>query len=120
VLNGAEPIQKHFPIYLNPSPYASIYMCPKELDYTDFRPNPPNWYHFETLVRSSNEHFEIPVALRNLPGRLIYFSMGSIGCSDVSLMKRLIGILAKSLHRFIVSKGCSRNIKFQYAYKLIA
>ena len=105
IKNGGQPLHKSLPLCINYSPYANIYMCPKELDYTDFRPNPPNWHHFETFVRSSNEHFEIPASLANLPGRLIYFSMGSLGCSDVKLMKRIVSILGKSSHRFIVSKG---------------
>ena len=31
--------------------------------------------------------------------------MGSFGCANLDLMKRLTGILAKSQHKFIVSKG---------------
>ena len=59
----------------------------------------------ENVVRVTNETFEIPAQLRQRPGKLVYFSLGSIGCGLVDLMKRLIGILAKSQHNFIVSKG---------------
>jgi UDP:flavonoid glycosyltransferase YjiC (YdhE family) len=51
------------------------------------------------------ENFEIPEKLRNKSGKLIYLSMGSMGGADVELMKRLVSILSKSKHRFIVSKG---------------
>ena len=105
ISQGGEPLYKSLPYLMNYSPYANIYMCPKELDYTDFRPNPPNWYHFEAFIRSSDEHFEIPTSLQDLPGRLIYFSMGSMGCLDARLMTRLVNILGKSPHRFIVSTG---------------
>src|SRR5207302_6465936 len=37
--------------------------------------------------------------------KLIYLSLGSLGSADVGLMSRLIGLLAKTPHRVIVSKG---------------
>jgi len=89
-----------------PSPYLNIYMFPEELDYTDLRQLPQNWYQFDYFKRSGNEDFfEIPEKLRNKSGKLIYLSMGSMGGADVELMKRLVSILSKSKHRFIVSKG---------------
>jgi len=103
--HGCSPTPINLPFFLNPSPYANIYMYPKELDYTEFRPNPPNWHHFEAFVRSSNAQFEIPEQLKVLPGKLVYFSMGSIGTAELGCIKRLVAILAKSPHRFIVSKG---------------
>jgi len=36
---------------------------------------------------------------------LIYFSLGTMASMDIDLMRRLLNILAKSRHRFIVSKG---------------
>lgn len=49
--------------------------------------------------------FEVPEKLKNLPGKLIFLSMGSLASGDVPLMKRLVAILAKSPHKFIVSRG---------------
>jgi UDP:flavonoid glycosyltransferase YjiC (YdhE family) len=70
------------------------------------RPLPPNWYRFDNLKRTGGQHlFEVPQSLRERSGKLIYFSMGSMGGADVKLMERLINILSKSPHRFIVSKG---------------
>jgi UDP:flavonoid glycosyltransferase YjiC (YdhE family) len=43
--------------------------------------------------------------LRAGGGGLVYRSLGSLGSADVGLMERLIGILAETPHRFIVSKG---------------
>ena len=84
----------------------NIYGYPLELDYTDIRPLPKNFIRFDNLKRTE-EHlsFEIPVPLRDRPGKLVYFSMGSMGGADVENMKRLVTILSKSKHRFIVSKG---------------
>ncbi|CAG2179402.1 unnamed protein product, partial [Oppiella nova] len=88
------------------SKYLNIYGFPMELDYADIRPLPPKWYRFDNLKRTElQDTFEIPVPLRDRPGKLIYFSMGSMGGADVENMKRLVTILSKSKHRFIVSKG---------------
>ena len=38
-------------------------------------------------------------------GPLIYFSLGSLGSADVELMRRVIGCLAATPYRYIVSKG---------------
>jgi len=88
------------------SPYLNIYGFPLELDYLDIRPLPPNWYRFDNLKRTESQNtFEIPETLQNKSGKLIYFSMGSMGGADVQLMKRLVLMLSKSPNRFIVSKG---------------
>ena len=84
----------------------NIYGYPLELDYVDVRPLPPNWYRFDNLKRTSAVgKFEIPDELKNKPGKLVYLSMGTIGSGNLPMMNRLIGILAKSKHRFIVAKG---------------
>ncbi|CAG2164923.1 unnamed protein product [Oppiella nova] len=103
------PELKDFLIW-TPSPFANLYMTPKELDYTDIRPLPYNFYGFDCFKRSGNEDtFEIPESLKNRSGKLIYFSLGSMGSGNVELMKRLVAILSKSKHRFIVSKGVKHN-----------
>ena len=35
----------------------------------------------------------------------MYLSLGSLGSADVELMRRLVGEVADSPHRFVVSKG---------------
>jgi MGT family glycosyltransferase len=37
--------------------------------------------------------------------KLVYLSLGSLGSADVDLMRRLVAVLGKTRHRFIVSKG---------------
>ncbi|XP_054152664.1 O-mycaminosyltylonolide 6-deoxyallosyltransferase-like [Oppia nitens] len=105
--NGLPPLPEM--AFINDSKYLNIYGYPLELDYLDLRPLPDNWYRFDNLMRydskPSTKLFEIPDQLRDKPGKLIYFSLGSMGGADVDNMKRLIAILAKSGHRFIVSKG---------------
>src|SRR5699024_6862191 len=96
------------------SPFLNIYQYPKELDYLSIRPLPSNWRRVDTygLGRSEpvvvKEKFELPKEFLNNPdadSKLIYFSLGTLGCFDIDLMKRLLAIFAKSKHRFIVSKG---------------
>lgn len=92
--------------FITNSPYLNIYGYPEELDYLDIRPLPSNWCRCDSLTRYEKEsNFEIPDQLKGKSGKLIYFSLGSMGAFDIQLMKRLIGILAKSPNRFIVSKG---------------
>src|SRR5262249_48812227 len=51
------------------------------------------------------EPFELPDALRDGSGGLVYLSLGSLASGDVELMKRLVEVLAATPHRYIVSKG---------------
>ncbi|XP_054161727.1 NDP-glycosyltransferase YjiC-like [Oppia nitens] len=98
-----------------PSPYATIYMYPKELDYTDVRPLPETFHRFDNFRRTGNEDvFELPKQLSQRSGKLVYLLLGSMGSGNVDLMKRLVAILAKSEHRFIVSKGVKHD-KYELA-----
>ncbi|CAG2121967.1 unnamed protein product, partial [Medioppia subpectinata] len=105
--NGCEAIDfKDIPFFIKHSKYLNIYGYPLELDYQDMKPLPPNWHRFDNLKRQEKHMiFEIPMKLRNKTGKLVYFSLGSMGAADVDNMKRLVNILSKSKHRFIVSKG---------------
>jgi len=87
------------------SDFLSIYAYPKELDYTEINPMPPNWFRVDTFHRKTEEEFKIPEQLLKRTGKLIYLSMGTIGSADIELMKKLVKILSKTSHRYIVSKG---------------
>lgn len=87
------------------SPFLNIYMYPEELDYSEFSPL-KNWERCDCMVRDQKAgKFEIPAKLRELPGKLIFLSLGSLASADVTLMKRLTDMLADCPHRFIVAKG---------------
>src|SRR5204863_5021483 len=58
----------------------------------------------ESSVRTSDPPWAVPAALEG-EGALIYLSLGSLGSADVALMKRLMESLAKTPHRYVVSKG---------------
>lgn len=96
-----------WPFFHNASPYLNIYLYPEDMDYTDLRPNPPKWFRCDPLIRASisDDVFKLPEKIADKPGKLIYVSIGSFISADLFLMKRLIEILGKSRHRFIISKG---------------
>ncbi|MEV0617921.1 glycosyltransferase [Nonomuraea sp. NPDC050404] len=79
----------------------NLYVYPEILDYD--RPLGPTWHRLDSSVRETEEDFTLPFE-RN-EGALIYFSLGSLGSSDVELMQRVIDVLATTPHQVIVSKG---------------
>lgn len=93
--------------FIHDSDYANLYVYPQEADYTDLRPLDSTWHRMDSSVRSTDDQYEIPAAVAERPedSALIYLSLGSLGSADVDLMKRLIDVLGRTRHRFIVSKG---------------
>jgi MGT family glycosyltransferase len=88
----------------------NLYVYPGIADYTDARPLGPAWHRLDSSVRETDEEFTLPAALAGLGAgaegsALIYFSLGSLGSADVDLMRRIIASLARTPHRYIVSKG---------------
>ncbi|HEY1623630.1 MAG TPA: nucleotide disphospho-sugar-binding domain-containing protein [Streptosporangiaceae bacterium] len=79
-------------------------MYPQIADYRRTTPLDSTWHRLQSSVRETDEKFELPASLPG-NGALIYFSLGSLGSADVSLMRRVIAALAGTPHRYIVSKG---------------
>lgn len=90
--------------YLWDSPYLNLYVYPEEADYRRARPLPATVHRLEASVRASDETYQDHEQL-DRQGGLIYLSLGSLGSADVELMQRLVDVLAKTPHRYIVSKG---------------
>jgi MGT family glycosyltransferase len=93
--------------FIHSSSEANLYVFPAEFDYTEARKLDSTWHRMDSSVRDTDGEFTLPDVVRNRPSEsaLIYLSLGSLGSADVELMKRLISILGKTNHRFIVSKG---------------
>jgi MGT family glycosyltransferase len=93
--------------FIHTSADANLYVYPAEADYTDLRPLGPAWHRMDSSVRETDQPYEIPAALADRPdgSALIYLSLGSLGSADVDLMKRLVDVLGRTPHRYIVSKG---------------
>lgn len=93
--------------FIHESDAANLYLFPQEADYTDARPLDSTWHRMDSSVRETDAEYETPDAVRDRPegSALIYLSLGSLGSADVDLMKRLVDVLGRTPHRFIVSTG---------------
>jgi MGT family glycosyltransferase len=83
----------------------NLYVYPELADYPRARPLGPRWERLDSSVRETDGQYAVPAPLAGQDGALIYFSLGSLGSADVPLMRRLIGGLAGTPYRYIVSKG---------------
>jgi len=91
--------------FLPLSPYLNLYQYVKELDYHSEIPIAAHFVRVDAYCREELGHFELPsdFANRMQPGdKLIYVSMGSIASIDVTLMRRLVSILGKTRHFYVV------------------
>ena len=91
--------------FIHESPDLNLYVYPGIADYRRERPLAPTWHRLDSSVRETEEPFEVPAPLADGDGALIYLSLGSLGSADVELMKRLVDVLSRTPHRYIVSKG---------------
>jgi MGT family glycosyltransferase len=89
------------------SPHLNLYVYPEAMDYTDARPLDGTWQRLDSSVRTTDEDFDLPQPLRDRPdgSALVYLSLGSLGSADVDLMRRLVEVLARTPHRYVVSTG---------------
>jgi MGT family glycosyltransferase len=105
VEQGAEPLPELE--FIHASTAANLYVFPEEADYTDRRPLDATWHRMDSSVRETDDDYEVPAAVRDRPegSALVYLSLGSLGGADVDLMRRLVDVLGRTPHRYIVSKG---------------
>jgi MGT family glycosyltransferase len=88
--------------FIGESPWLNLYLYPAELDYPRSSQLAPTWQNLETSVRTTDSPWEPP---DRDGAALIYVSLGSLGSADVALMERLVDVLSRTPHRYIVSKG---------------
>jgi MGT family glycosyltransferase len=86
------------------SSWLNMYLFPEVADYSRSRPLDATWHRLQSTVRIGEPSFELDDHLPGA-GKVVYLSMGSLGCMDVPLMQRLIDALASTEHRVIVSMG---------------
>lgn len=86
------------------SSWLNMYLFPEVADYDRRVPLDETWHRLQSTVRVSDAPFDVE---EHLPGdgKVVYLSLGSLGCMDLGLMQRLIDALAKTDHRTIVSMG---------------
>jgi MGT family glycosyltransferase len=93
--------------FLQTSQALNLYVYPEVVDYTDRRPLDSRWVRLDSSVRQTDAEVELPPLATDRPqgSALIYLSLGSLGSADVALMRRLVDVLSRTPHRYIVSKG---------------
>lgn len=93
------------------SPYLNFYLGPQELGLEKeikFKRLPDVWFRLEHTIEEdgmSCARFEMPEKFNKLPGKVIYFSLGTLVTNDTELINRLLSIFSKSPNKFIVSMG---------------
>jgi UDP:flavonoid glycosyltransferase YjiC (YdhE family) len=90
------------------SPWLNMYLFPQVADYDRAVPLDATWHRLQSTVRVSDAPFDVAERLPadgKADGKVVYLSLGSLGCMDVELMQRLIDALAATGHRTIVSMG---------------
>jgi MGT family glycosyltransferase len=93
------------PAFIHESPDLNMYLYPAEVDYPRARPLASAWHRLDSCVRTTDGAWQLPEPLASRDGALIYLSLGSLGSADVELMRRLVEVLGRTPHRFVVSKG---------------
>ncbi len=91
--------------FMYASPWLNLYLYPDEVDYARARPLDGTWHNLQSSVRDTDEPWTLPAELDGREGPLIYLSLGSLGSADIELMRKLVGELAGTRYRVIVSKG---------------
>ena len=118
VASGADPLPDLE--FIHTSDVANLYVYPAEADYTAERPLDATWTRMDSSVRTTDSAYVIPAEVADRPegSALIYLSLGSLGSADVALMKRLVEVLGKTPHRYIVSKG-PQHTEYELADNMI-
>jgi MGT family glycosyltransferase len=87
---------------IHESPWLNLTLYPDELEYPRSRPLPPTWHNLQTCVRATDEPWSPP---EREGERLVYLSLGSLGSADLELMRRIVEMLSRTPHRYVVSRG---------------
>jgi MGT family glycosyltransferase len=93
--------------FIHESMHLNLSIYPDAADYLRSGALASTWHGLESSVRDTEEPWEVPESLRDHDddSALVYLSLGSLGSADVDLMRRLVDVLSKSRHRYVVSKG---------------
>ena len=101
--------------FIPESDRLNLYLYPEEVDYAREQPVASTWHRLDSCVRRSDVgDFELPAEIAEGEGSLVYLSLGSLGSADVELMRRLVDVLSRAPHRFVVSKG-PQHTEFELA-----
>jgi MGT family glycosyltransferase len=91
--------------FMHTSPWLNLWIYPREVDYARAAALGPSWQNLEASVRTTDAAWSLPEPLASGEGPLVYLSLGSLASGDLELMRGLVGALAGSPYRVVVSKG---------------
>jgi MGT family glycosyltransferase len=93
--------------FIHQSDTLNLYVYPEVVDYPGERSIGNRWHRLESCVRQTEEDLTPSLAdfVQRPGGALVYLSLGSLGSADVALVERLVTILSRTPHRYVVSKG---------------
>ncbi|MDH3519542.1 MAG: glycosyltransferase [Myxococcales bacterium] len=95
-----------FPEFVLPSPYLNLLLYPEPLRFKRSRPlDPEKFVYLDGCVRKESEAYQVPRFAKNEGAPLIYFSFGSLGVSDVDLIKRMIDAFGRAPYRVLANVG---------------
>jgi MGT family glycosyltransferase len=86
---------------MHSSPHLNLWIYPDEVEYARATPLDGTWHNLQASVRTT----DAPYGVERGDEPVVYLSLGSLASGDVELMRGLIGSLADSPFRVIVSKG---------------
>ena len=113
---GAPPLPSRRD-YIWESPFLDLYVYPEEADYRRSRPLGAAWRRLDSSVRGSDETYTEHDRLGD-EGGLVYLSLGSLASADVELMRRLVEVLGRTPHRYVVSMGPQAEL-FELAENMV-
>ena len=91
--------------FMHTSPWLNLWIYPREVDYARAAALGPSWHNLEASVRTTDAAWSLAEPLASGEGPLVYLSLGSLASGDLELMRGLVGALAGSPYRVVVSKG---------------
>jgi MGT family glycosyltransferase len=92
--------------FIHESEHLNLSIYPDAADYLRSNQLAPTWHRLESSVRDTEEPWSVPDTLGDDgDASLVYLSLGSLGSADVDLMRRLVDVLSRTPHRYVVSKG---------------
>ena len=95
-----------FPEFVQPSPYLNLLLYPEPLRFKRKHVLDADKYiYLDGCIRQENANYELPEFNNNNDNPLIYLSYGSLGGSDVDLIKRIINVLGDTPYRVLVNVG---------------
>ena len=104
------------------SPYLNFYLGPRELGLEQVAGSLPesSWFRLEHTIDEAQEAGgqdlspKLGEEFLSQPGKLVYFSLGTLVTCDTEMINRLLEILGNSPNKFIVSMGqMHRHIKLR-------